>query len=127
MTSLGPGQHLFSFREGHFHGFRLLEVDLGGGGNGEQVCHAGLDHIGNIGDDGSWRQLESRGGYFGLSGLLGLGLVLDGKMRRLFALRVIGRVHPGEHINGLAHPQHVKFSETFFLLIGGLCHRQLLN
>ena len=42
-------------------------------------------------------------------------------------MRLIGRVHLGEHINRLAHPWHVESSETFFLLIGGLHHRQLLN
>ena len=53
--------------------------------------------------------------------------MLDGENRRLFALRVIGRVHLGEHINGLAHPRHVKSSEMLFFLIGGLHDRELLN
>ena len=127
MTSLILGQHWFSVSEGRLHCFRLFEVDLGGSGNGKQVLHAGLDHVGNIGDDDVWQWLESRlhigGGGFGLSTLLGLGLVLDCERRRVSALRVIGRVHLGEHVNGLAHPQHVKSSETFFLLIGGFCHR----
>ena len=60
VTSLSLGQHWFGFSEGRLHSFLLLEIDLGGGGNGKQVCHAGLDHVGNIGDDNAWRQLESR-------------------------------------------------------------------
>ena len=54
-------------------------------------------------------------------------MVHDGEWWSSQALRVLRRVHLREHVDGLAHPVHIKSSETLFLLIGGLHHRQLFN
>ena len=138
MTSLVVDQRWFSFSEDCLCIFGLLEVDLGGDGDGEQVFHAGPDHVVNIGDDFlrffqlnrllDGDLLESRlcvtgvslfrGGGVGLRGLVELRLVLYCKSWWL--VDVARRVRLGQHVNGHAHKVLIEPPETFSSSIGGV-------